>query len=120
MTNPIELPSGKLLDLDRFIALVPHQQNSQIECQLILEGYPQPITIYEEDFLMLKRKLAKQNDKKVANYSQENSQKQHKKNQALMNLVKGWLEQKNSLISTSEDEQEYQDIQKSLLSNRIN
>ncbi len=120
MTNPIELPSGNFLDLDRFIALVPDHKNQEKECQLILEGYPQPIKIYEEDFLILKRKLSQIKDKKIDNYYQENSQKQREKNQLLMNLVKRWLEQKNNLIYTSEDEQEYQDIQESLLSNRIN
>jgi hypothetical protein len=120
MTNPIELPSGKLLDLDRFIALVPDHKNQEKECQLILEGYPQPIKIYEEDFVILKKKLGQTKDKKLDNHDQENYQKQQEKNQPLMDLIKRWLEQKNNLIYTSEEEQEYQDIQESLLSNRIN
>jgi hypothetical protein len=119
MTNPIELPSGKFLDLDRFIALVPDHKNQEKECQLILEGYPQPIKIYEEDFVILKR-LGQTKDKKLDNHDQKNYQKQQEKNQPLMDLMKRWLEQKNNLIYTSEEEQEYQDIQESLLSNRIN
>lgn len=116
MTNPIELPSGKLLDLDRFIALVPNDTKNQGECELILEGYPQPISLQEKDVCVFKEKL---NQKLINNTSQWDREEQLKKNQPLMNLMKKWLEEKKNLIVTPEAEAEYQDFQNELLKNRV-
>jgi non-homologous end joining protein Ku len=113
MANPVELPSGKLFDLDRFVAILPNQNNQDLEYELILEGYPQPIKIESRDLLILKNKIKQQQE----NF--ENNRKQKQKNQNLMNLVKKWLEAKKDIVANPEDEKEYQNILANLLSNRI-
>lgn len=116
MANPIELPSGKLLDLDRFIALVPNDTENKEECKLILEGYPQPIYLEQKDVFVFKEKL---NQNLTGDVTPWDREAQVRKNQPLINLMKKWLQQKSDIVSTSEDEQEYQEIQTELLKSRV-
>ena len=44
MNITVELPSGKILDIARFIALLPDCNSTY---QLILEGYSNPINLYQ-------------------------------------------------------------------------
>jgi hypothetical protein len=116
MANPVELPSGKLLDLDRFIALVPNDTENKGECKLILEGYPQPIYLEQKDVFVFKEKL---NQKLTRDVIQWDIEEQLRKNQPLISLIKKWLKQKSDLVSTPEDVQEYQEIQAELLKSRV-
>lgn len=43
MNNPVELPSGKILNIARFVALIPNTDTCNIGYDLILEGYSIPI-----------------------------------------------------------------------------
>jgi hypothetical protein len=115
MTTPIELPSGKLLDLDRFIALVPNYSENKAQCELILEGYPKGINLEEKDVFVLKEKLYQTLQIK----DNINQEEQLKKNQPLINLMHKWLQEKEEKIATLEDNQEYQEIQTELLKHRI-
>ena len=112
MANTIELPSGKLLDLDRFIALVPNETENGGKFELILEGYPQPIYLEEKDVFVFKEKL---NQNLTGYLSKWDREEQLRKNQPLISLIKKWLQQKINNISTPEDEQEYKEIQAELL-----
>jgi hypothetical protein len=47
MKRSIKLPSGKTLDLDRFIALVTTKEN---KVNIILEGEKEAIEIEQQDF----------------------------------------------------------------------
>lgn len=116
MVNPIELPSGKLLDLDRFIALVPNDTEKKGEYKLILEGYSEAIYLEQEDVLVCKEKL---HYNLTENINCWNKEEQLEKNQPLISLMKKWLEQKSNIISTPEDEQEFKEVQKNLLKNRM-
>lgn len=42
MNNLVELPSGKILNIVRFVALIPNNTSNQ-GYDLILEGYSSPI-----------------------------------------------------------------------------
>lgn len=118
MTNPIELPSGKLLDLDPFIALVPDDAENEEKYQLILEGYPQPIYLEQKDVFIFKDKLS-QKLKSTKHLNHWNRKEQLQKNQPLMDLINKWLQQKTDQISTPEEEQEYKDVQAELLESRM-
>ena len=54
MNTSIELPSGKILNITRFIALIPNNNNIDSDYQLILEGYPHPINLESSDAENLK------------------------------------------------------------------
>jgi hypothetical protein len=53
MSLPIELPSGKILDLTRFVALFPTGKLYD----LILEGYSSPLELEETDADAIKQLL---------------------------------------------------------------
>jgi hypothetical protein len=46
MTNTMELPSGKIIDLNRFAALIPYDKD---EYHLILEGWNEVISVDAEE-----------------------------------------------------------------------
>ncbi|GAA6619252.1 hypothetical protein [Scytonema sp. NUACC26] len=56
MNTTIELPSGKILNIARFIALLPNQKVDE-SYDLILEGYPHPITLEKKDVEILMRRF---------------------------------------------------------------
>lgn len=57
MNTTVELPSGKILNLARFIALMPIE-NAKDDCyELILEGYATPIRIDRKDADIIKQLL---------------------------------------------------------------
>ncbi|GJD16158.1 hypothetical protein RIVM261_011140 [Rivularia sp. IAM M-261] len=49
MNSTVELPSGKILNLARFIALIPVDNAKDDSYELILEGYPTPIRVDHKD-----------------------------------------------------------------------
>jgi hypothetical protein len=55
MSIPIELPSGKLVDLDRCIALIPAELSQG--WQLVLEGMKETLSIDRQDALVLKASI---------------------------------------------------------------
>ena len=63
MNKPVELPSGKIFNLARFIALIPNTNASNIDYDLILEGYPSPISLEMLDANALKKILKLEKNK---------------------------------------------------------
>ena len=57
MNQTIELPTGKIIDLNRFVALIPANKNANEEYLLLLEGYPQPLKIDSKEVTILKQHL---------------------------------------------------------------
>ena len=57
MNQTIELPTGKIIDLNRFVALIPNNKNEKDEYLLLLEGYPQPLEIDSKEITILKQHL---------------------------------------------------------------
>jgi hypothetical protein len=45
MNKTVEVPNGKIIDLNRFVALVPDEKSANQEYHLILEGYEQAIAL---------------------------------------------------------------------------
>jgi hypothetical protein len=57
MNKTIELPSGKIIDLNRFVALVPDERSANQEYHLILEGYEQAIALDAQEATSVKEHL---------------------------------------------------------------
>ncbi|BAZ09905.1 hypothetical protein NIES4071_17190 [Calothrix sp. NIES-4071] len=57
MNTTVELPSGKILNLARFIALIPAENTKDDSSDLILEGYPTPIRVNHEDADIIRKFL---------------------------------------------------------------
>jgi hypothetical protein len=56
MSIPIELPSGKLIDLDRCIALIPAEVSQG--WQLVLDGMTQTLIVDPQDALVIKASIS--------------------------------------------------------------
>ena len=87
MNIAVELPSGKILNLSRFIALIPITTTSN-NYNLILEGYSAPITLESDDAEALKKLLQLDKDLVTANQLELDKQKQLKQNQRAIALLK--------------------------------
>lgn len=57
MNIPVELPSGKILNIARFIALLPVATTTDSGYDLILEGYSNPINLELKDADAIKKLL---------------------------------------------------------------
>ena len=65
MNKTIELSTGKIVDLSRFIALIPNGETAEkIQYSLILEGYPQAINLNYEEVSLIKKHLQLDTEKK--------------------------------------------------------
>ncbi|MEO0928968.1 MAG: hypothetical protein AAFY63_24310, partial [Cyanobacteria bacterium J06643_13] len=58
MNKIIELPTGKVIDLSRFVALIPNDDTTENTLySLILEGYAQPLDLNSEEVILIKKHL---------------------------------------------------------------
>ena len=57
MNQTIELPTGKIINLNRFVALIPDKNNGNQGYLLLLEGYSQPLEIDSKEITILKQHL---------------------------------------------------------------
>jgi hypothetical protein len=65
MNKTIELSSGKIVDLSRFVALIPNDDTTEnIQYSLLLEGYPQSISLNLEEASLIKKHLQVDTEKK--------------------------------------------------------
>lgn len=65
MSKTIELSTGKIVDLSRFVALIPNYETAENNLySLILEGYPQPINLNSEEVSFIKKHLQLDTEKK--------------------------------------------------------
>ena len=94
MNIPIEMPSGKIINLARFIALLPDSNTTDTSYQLILEGYPSPINLELPDAQSLK-KILESSQVKLGSDGQTipNKDKQLEKNQRAIELLVKQIEQ---------------------------
>lgn len=61
-----KLPSGKMLDISRFVALVPSEDISQKKYELILEGYPHAISLEEKDIEVVTKILNQRQNRDIS------------------------------------------------------
>lgn len=119
MSSAIKLPSGKLIDLSRFVALL-EDDSTENNYQLSLDGLNQTINIDATDAEFISHLLESQlNLNSSHSKAFWDKEAQLQKNQPLMKLIKQWQELKNGQPPTELEIQEYQEIQESLKRNRF-
>lgn len=119
MSSTIRLPSGKLIDLSRFVALFGADNSAENNYKLSLDGLNKAINIDATDAEFISQKLELELDVNNSHVKEQwDKAAQLRKNQPLMKLIKQWREQNNGETATEEEIQEYQDIQESLKRNR--
>ncbi len=118
MNSTIKLPSGKLIDLSRFVALLPDEEKAENRYKLSLSGLDKAIELDSFDAEFISKKLELKSGTDNSHLSGEwDKEAQLRQNQPLMKLIKQWREQKNAQPATAEEIQEYQEIQEALKRN---
>ena len=118
MNSTIELPSGKVLDLNRFVALLPEKDSKNNQYSLILEGFSQVISLNQNEANIVRKHL-----KLKTNYYEKGDldwKEQLRKNQPAIKLLKERIE-KHKLMSEEESKQRaefFNDFQKTIDSER--
>lgn len=82
-----KLPSGKILDISRFVALIPITNVVNASYDLILEGYSRPINIEANDAHALEELLESNQNKHKDSDILEYEQEQLKQNQRALELL---------------------------------
>jgi|GEM_PF-1352789 len=137
MNKTIELPSGKIIDLNRFVALVPEYKAANNEYNLILEGCTQAIPLNSQEVISVKEHLKMNivDDKAkpsslsptttLLNSKQNNiawdREEQIRKNQPAIELLKKRIA-RNKLMSEEESDQKaefFTDFQKTVDEQRV-
>lgn len=92
MTKTIELSGGKVIDLNRFVALLPYEKAENRQYHLILEGCDQTIVLDSQEATLIKEHL-KLNSKQNGN-GKWDREKQIIKNQPKLKKLREWIDQK--------------------------
>ena len=116
MSKTIKLPSGKLIDLSRFVAMLPADN----KYKLSLDGANTTIEVDTEDAQYINRQLQLVSDNNNSHVKEQwDKANQLRKNQPLMQLIKQWREQKNGQPATEEEIQSYREIQEALKNQNV-
>jgi hypothetical protein len=105
----LELSSGKVLDLTRFIALLPDSTAKESKYELILEGYPHPINLEPEEAVTIKQHLQAKTTSVQENGGWDREE-QLRKNQPKMKLLKEWIEKTKKEQPTPEKEAAFEEF----------
>jgi len=119
MTTTIELPSGKIIDLNRFVALVPDEKTENQEYHLILEGYDKAIALDSQEALSVKEHLKLKSKHNVNGVWDR--EEQLRKNKPAIELLKKRIA-RNQLMSEEESNQRSEfltDFQKTVDKQRV-
>ena len=120
MNKTTKLPSGKLIDLSRFVALYEDDNSSKNSYKLSLDGLTKTINIDVADAEFINQKLESNLDLHSPHANPHwDEEAQLRKNKPLMKIIKQWQEKKSGNPPSEEEKREYQDIQESLKRNRF-
>jgi hypothetical protein len=119
MTITIELPGGKIIDLNRFVALIPDEKAENEQYHLILEGFGNAIALDAKEATSVKEHL------KVRSSQNHNGvwdrEEQLRKNQPAIELLKKRIA-RNKLMSDEESNRRSEfltDFQKTVDEQRV-
>ena len=119
MNRTIELSSGKVIDLNRFVALLPDEEAENQEYHLILEGCEKAIALDATEAISVKEHL-KVKSKQNSNGTWDREE-QLRKNQPAIELLKKRIA-RNKLMSDEESKQRAEfltDFQKTVDEQRV-
>jgi len=102
MTKTIELSGGKIIDLSRFVALVPDDKTVDRQYHLILEGCDKTIFLDSQEAISIKEYLKVKSRQNVN--STWDREEQIRQNQPAIELLKQRIA-RNKLMSEEESSQ---------------
>ena len=102
MTKTIELSGGKIIDLNRFVALVPDDKTVDSQYHLILEGCDRTIVVDSQEAISIKEHLKVKSSQN--GNSKWNREEQIRQNQPAIELLKQRIA-RNKLMSEEESNQ---------------
>ena len=115
MNKTIELSTGKIIDLSRFIALISNDETGE-EYSLILEGYPQAIALNSQEVSSIKKHLQLETEKKHnGTWSRE---EQLRLNQPKMKKLKEIIERKKQEQPSAEKAEFFEAFKKTMDAHR--
>lgn len=107
MNNTVELPSGKILNIARFVALIPNSDTDNIDYDLILDGYFSPIALEASDANALKQILQLEKGIKITDpYTDWDKDEQLRKNQKAIALLAQRIERHQNMSEEESKERE--------------
>ena len=112
MNRTIELSSGKLIDLNRFVALVPDEKAEKQEYYLILEGYDKAIALNSQEARSVKEHL-KVKSKQNSNGAWDREE-QLRKNQPKLKKLREWIDAKKQELPSPEKEAAFEEFKQTI------
>lgn len=112
MNKTIELPSGKIIDLNRFVALVPDEKAENQEYHLILEGYDKAIALDSQEAISVKEHL-KVKSKQNSNGAWDREE-QLRKNQPKLKKLREWIDKKKQELPSPEKEAAFEEFKQTI------
>ena len=112
MTTTIELPGGKIIDLNRFVALVPDEKTEKQEYHLILDGYDKAIALDSQEAISVKEHL-KVKSKQNSNGAWDREE-QIRKNQPKLKKLREWIDKKKQEAPSSEKEAAFEEFKQTI------
>lgn len=102
MTNTIELPSGKIIDLNRFVALIPDEKATDKTYSLILQGCEKAIALDVTEAISVKEHIRLKSNKN--HNGVWDREEQLRKNQPKLKKLREWIDQKKHESPSPEKE----------------
>jgi hypothetical protein len=103
MTNTIELPGGKIIDLNRFIALIPDEKKTDNTYSLILEGCEKAIILDATEATSVKKHIRLESNKNHNGVWDDRAVQLHK-NLPKLKKLREWIDQKKHESPSPEKE----------------
>ena len=116
MNQTIELPTGKIIDLNRFVALIPDEKNENDEYLLLLEGYPQPLKMDSKEITILKQHLPLQSSQNTN--GTWNREEQLRLNQPKMEKLREIIERKKQEQPSAEKAEFFESFKRTMDAHR--
>jgi hypothetical protein len=108
MNSTVELPSGKIIDLTRFVALVPDEETTESKYSLILEGSFHQIALSPQEAISIKKYL--QSVPSQNSTDTWNKEEQIRKNQLAIQLLRQHIERLKKELPSPEREAAFEEF----------
>lgn len=112
MKTTIELSSGKIINLNRFVALLPDEKAENQEYHLILEGCEKAIALDSQEAKSVKEHL-KVKSKQNSNGTWDREE-QLRKNQPKLKKLREWIDAKKQELPSPEKEAAFEKFKQTI------
>ena len=117
MNKAVQLPSGKIIDLSRFIALIPKDDTAgNYPYSLLLDGHAEPIDLNSEEASSIKKHLQVETEKK--HNGTWDREEQLRLNQPKMKKLKEIIERKKQEQPSAEKAEFFENFKKTMDAHR--